>query len=32
MTPGNLLSAIAGIVLVLVFVWVIWVTLGAFRA
>ncbi len=32
MTPGTLLTAIAGVVLVLSFVWVIWVTLGTFRA
>jgi integrating conjugative element protein (TIGR03758 family) len=31
-TPGTLLLAIAGSVLVLVIVWVIWVTLGSFRA
>ena len=31
-TPSTLLIAIAGIVLVLAFVWVIWVTLGTFRA
>ena len=31
-TPGTLLTAIAGVVLVLTFVWVIWVTLGTFRA
>ena len=31
-TPGTLLLAIAGVVLVLVIVWVIWVTLGSFRA
>ena len=31
-TPGTLLSGIAGVVLVLAFVWVIWVTLGTFRA
>ncbi len=31
-TPGTLLTAIAGVVLVLGFVWVIWVTLGTFRA
>ena len=30
--PGVLLTAIASIVMVLAFVWVIWVTLGAFRA
>ncbi|MCP5410144.1 MAG: TIGR03758 family integrating conjugative element protein [Chromatiaceae bacterium] len=32
MPPGTLLTAIAGVVLVLAFVWVIWVTLGTFRA
>ena len=31
-TPSTLLTAIASVVLVLAFVWVIWVTLGAFRA
>ena len=31
-TPDTLLSAIAGVVLVLVFVWVMWVTVGSFRA
>ncbi len=31
-TPGTLLTGIASVVLVLVFVWVIWVTLGTFRA
>ena len=31
-TPGTLATAIAGVVLVLGFVWVIWVTLGTFRA
>ena len=31
-TPGTLLTGIAGVVLVLAFVWVIWVTLGTFRA
>ncbi len=31
-TPGTLLVAIASAVLVLVFVWVMWVTLGTFRA
>ena len=30
--PGTLLSAIAAGVLVLVFVWVIWVSLGTLRA
>ena len=29
---GVVLTAIAGIVLTLVFVWVIWVTVGSFRA
>ena len=32
MTPGTLLTGTAGIVLLLAFVWVIWVTLGTFRA
>ncbi|RLA25335.1 MAG: TIGR03758 family integrating conjugative element protein, partial [Gammaproteobacteria bacterium] len=31
-TPGTLLTAIASMVLVLAFVWVIWVVLGTFRA
>ena len=31
-TPSTLLTAIASVVLVLAFVWVIWVTLGTFRA
>ncbi len=31
-TPSTLLVAIAAIVIVLAFIWVIWVTLGAFRA
>jgi integrating conjugative element protein (TIGR03758 family) len=31
-TPGTLLTAIASVVLVLVFVWVMWVTVGSFRA
>ena len=31
-TPSSLLTAIASVVLVLAFVWVIWVTLGTFRA
>lgn len=31
-TASTLLTAIASIVLVLAFVWVIWVTLGSFRA
>ncbi len=30
--PGTLLTGIAGMLLVLVFVWVVWVTLGTFRA
>ena len=30
--PGVLLTAIASAVMVLAFVWVIWVTLGVFRA
>ena len=30
--PGTLLLAIVGVVLMLVIVWVIWVTLGSFRA
>ena len=30
--PGTLLTAVAGVVLVLVVVWVMWVTLGTFRA
>lgn len=30
-TPDTLLVAIAGIVLVLTFVWVLWVTFGSFR-
>ena len=30
--PGTLLTAIASVVMVLAFVWVIWVTLGVFRA
>ncbi len=30
--PGALLTAIASAVMVLAFVWVIWVTLGVFRA
>jgi len=32
MTPATLLLGIASVVLVLAFVWVIWVTLGTFRA
>ncbi len=31
-TPDTLLVSIAGVVLTLAFVWVIWVTLGMFRA
>ena len=31
-TPGTLLTAIASMVMVLAFVWVIWITLGTFRA
>jgi integrating conjugative element protein (TIGR03758 family) len=31
-TPETLLIGIASVVLVLVFVWVIWVTVGTFRA
>ena len=31
-TPSTLLTAIASVVLVLAFVWVVWVTLGTFRA
>ncbi|PLX61429.1 TIGR03758 family integrating conjugative element protein [Sedimenticola selenatireducens] len=31
-TPSTLLMAIAAIVIVLAFIWVIWVTLGTFRA
>jgi integrating conjugative element protein (TIGR03758 family) len=31
-TPGTLLTAISSVVLVLVFVWVMWVTVGSFRA
>lgn len=31
-TPSTLLMAIAAIVIVLAFIWVIWVTLGSFRA
>jgi integrating conjugative element protein (TIGR03758 family) len=30
--PETLLTAIASVVLVLVFVWVMWVTVGSFRA
>ena len=30
--PATLLTGIASVVLVLAFVWVIWVSLGAFRA
>ena len=31
-TPGTLLTAIASMTLVLAFVWVVWVTVGTFRA
>ena len=31
-TPETLLITIASVVLVLVFVWVLWVTIGSFRA
>jgi len=31
-TPSTLLTGIASMVLVLAFIWVIWVTLGTFRA
>ena len=31
-TPATLLTGIASVILVLAFVWVIWVTLGTFRA
>jgi integrating conjugative element protein (TIGR03758 family) len=31
-TPATLLTGIASVVLVLTFVWVIWVSLGTFRA
>jgi len=31
-TPATLLTTIASVVLVLVFVWVMWVTVGTFRA
>jgi integrating conjugative element protein (TIGR03758 family) len=31
-SPGALLLAIASVVLVLAFIWVIWVTVGSFRA
>ena len=30
--PGALLTAIASVVMVLAFVWVIWISLGTFRA
>jgi integrating conjugative element protein (TIGR03758 family) len=30
--PGTLLTAIASVVMVLAFVWVIWISLGIFRA
>jgi len=31
-TPPTLLVSIAGVILLLAFVWVVWVTLGTFRA
>jgi integrating conjugative element protein (TIGR03758 family) len=31
-TPGTLLTSIASVVLALVFIWVMWVTVGIFRA
>ena len=31
-TPSTLLTGIASVVLVLAFIWVIWVSLGTFRA
>ena len=31
-TPATLLTAIASVILVLAFIWVIWVALGTFRA
>ena len=31
-TPATLLTGIASVVLVLTFIWVIWVSLGTFRA
>ena len=31
-TPATLLTGIASVVLVLAFIWVIWVSLGTFRA
>jgi integrating conjugative element protein (TIGR03758 family) len=31
-TPGTLLTAIASVILMLAFVWVMWVSLGSFRA
>jgi len=31
-TPGTLLTAIASMTLVLAFVWVVWVSMGIFRA
>ncbi len=31
-SPETMLTAIASVVLVLVFIWVIWVSLGTFRA
>jgi len=30
--PGTLLTAIASVVMVLAFVWVVWISLGTFRA
>ena len=30
--PGTLLTAIASMILVLAFIWVVWVTTGTFRA
>ena len=32
LTPATLLTGIASVVLVLAFIWVIWVSLGTFRA
>lgn len=31
-TPSTLLTAVASIVLILAFVWVIWIAIGTFRA
>ena len=31
-TPATLLTGIASVVLVLAFIWVIWISLGSFRA